>query len=130
MKFKKYQDIMPSNRTNFTMVYNYAARTLTQIETILKQAYGNPLPDRPKRRLERMRHKMEQMVARHRILLSCLFLPKICCFAGLKVINRFNYFYNFGCWRDIVDDIIHILISHRAFIQRVLVNRGSVNTLH
>ncbi|MBQ8482195.1 MAG: hypothetical protein IJ532_06650 [Alphaproteobacteria bacterium] len=66
MKFKKYQDIMPSNRTNFTMVYNYAARTLTQIETILKQAYGNPLPDRPKRRLERMRHKMEQMVARYK----------------------------------------------------------------
>ena len=66
MKFKKYQDIMPSNRTNFTMVYNYAARTLTQIETILKQACGNPLPDRPKRRLERMRHKMEQMVARYK----------------------------------------------------------------
>ena len=57
---------MPSNRTNFTMVYNYAARTLTQIETILKQAYGNPLPDRQMQRLERMCHKMEQMVARYK----------------------------------------------------------------
>lgn len=66
MKFKKYQDIMPSNRTNFTMIYYYAARTLTQIEIILKKAYGTTLPDRPKRRLERMRHKMEQMVARYK----------------------------------------------------------------
>lgn len=66
MKFKKYQDIMPSNRTNFTMIYYYAARTLTQIEIILKKAYGTTLPDRPKRRLERMRRKMEQMVARYK----------------------------------------------------------------
>lgn len=41
MKIRKYQDIAPSNRTNFAMVYHHAGRTLTQIETILKLACGN-----------------------------------------------------------------------------------------
>ena len=44
MKMRKYEDIKPSNRTNFVMVYYHAGRTLTQIETLLKKAYGNPLP--------------------------------------------------------------------------------------
>ncbi len=66
MKIKKYQDITPSNRTNFTMVYYHAGRTLTQIETLLKNTYGNPLPTRPQDRLNRLRFKLEQMVARYK----------------------------------------------------------------
>ena len=68
MKIKRYQDIKASNRTNFTMVYYHASRTLTQIETLLKNAYGNPLPTRPQNRLDRMKFKLEQMVARHKQL--------------------------------------------------------------
>ena len=68
MKLKHYEDIKPSNRTNFRMVYYYAGRTLTQLETILKKTYGIPLPDRPVKRLERIRHKLEQMVAKHKHL--------------------------------------------------------------
>ncbi len=63
MKMRKYEDIKPSNRTTFRMLYYNACRTLTQIETLLKQAYGNPLPIKPQDRLFRIRHKLEQMVA-------------------------------------------------------------------
>ncbi len=66
MKMRKYEDIKPSNRTNFVMVYYYAGRTLTQIETLLKKAYGNPLPVRPRDRLNRLQFKLEQMVARYK----------------------------------------------------------------
>ena len=66
MKMRKYEGIKPSNRTNFVMVYYHAGRTLTQIETLLKKAYGNPLPTRPRDRLFRIRHKLEQMVARYK----------------------------------------------------------------
>ena len=66
MKMRKYEDIKPSNRTNFVMVYYHAGRTLTQIETLLKKAYGNPLPVRPRDRLNRLQFKLEQMVARYK----------------------------------------------------------------
>lgn len=63
MKMRKYEDIAPSKRTNFTMVYYHAGRILTHIETHLKQAYGNHLPIKQARNLTRMQHKLEQMVA-------------------------------------------------------------------
>lgn len=66
MKMRKYEDIKPSNRTNFVMVYYHAGRTLTQIETLLKKAYGNPLPPRPRDRLNRLQFKLEQMAARYK----------------------------------------------------------------
>lgn len=66
MKMRKYEDIKPSNRTNFVMVYYHAGRTLTQIETLLKNAYGNPLPVRPRDRLNRLQLKLEQMAARYK----------------------------------------------------------------
>ena len=66
MKMRKYENIKPSNRTNFVMVYYHAGRTLTQIETLLKKAYGNPLPVRPRNRLNRLQFKLEQMVARYK----------------------------------------------------------------
>lgn len=66
MKIRKYEDIKPSNRTNFVMVYYHAGRTLTQIETLLKKAYGNPLPTRPRDRLNRLQFKLEQMAARYK----------------------------------------------------------------
>ena len=66
MKMHKYEDIKPSNRTNFVMVYYHAGRILTHIETQLKQAYGNPLPIKQARNLTRMQHKLEQMVARYK----------------------------------------------------------------
>lgn len=66
MKMCKYEDIKPSNRTNFVMVYYHAGRTLTQIETLLKKAYGNPLPTRPRDRLNRLQFKLEQMTARYK----------------------------------------------------------------
>ncbi len=66
MKMRKYEDIKPSNRTNFVMVYYHAGRTLTQIETLLKKAYGNPLPVRLRDRLNRLQFKLEQMSARYK----------------------------------------------------------------
>lgn len=66
MKMCKYEYIQPSNQTNFVMVYYHAGRTLTQIETILKRTYGNPLPIRPRDRLNRLQFKLEQMVARYK----------------------------------------------------------------
>ncbi|MBQ9235923.1 MAG: hypothetical protein IJ184_05605 [Alphaproteobacteria bacterium] len=68
MKMRKYEDIKPSNLTNFMMVYYHARRTLTQIETLLKKAYGNPLPVRPRDRLNRLQFKLEQMAARYKQL--------------------------------------------------------------
>ena len=62
----KYEYIQPSNQTNFVMVYYHAGRTLTQIETILKRTYGNPLPIRPRDRLTRLQFKLEQLVARYK----------------------------------------------------------------
>ena len=66
MKMKRYEEIEPSNRTTFRMLYYNAGRTLTQIETILKRTYGNPLPIKSQDRLFRIRHKLEQMVARYK----------------------------------------------------------------
>ena len=66
MKMKRYEEIEPSNRTTFRMLYYNAGRTLTQIETILKQTYGNPLPVRPRDRLNRLQFKLEQMTARYK----------------------------------------------------------------
>ena len=66
MKMRKYENIKPSNRTNFVMVYYHAGRTLTQIETLLKKSYGNPLPVRPRDRLNRLQFKLEQMAARYK----------------------------------------------------------------
>ena len=66
MKMKRYEEIEPSNRTTFRMLYYNAGRTLTQIETLLKQAYVNPLPIKSQDRLFRVRHKLEQMVARYK----------------------------------------------------------------
>lgn len=66
MKMRKYEDIKPSNRTNFVMAYYHAGRTLTRIETLLKKAYGNPLPVRPRDRLNRLQFKLEQMTARYK----------------------------------------------------------------
>lgn len=66
MKMRKYEDIKPSNRTNFVMVYYHAGRTLTQIETLLKKAYGNSLPVRPRDRLNHLQFKLEQMTARYK----------------------------------------------------------------
>lgn len=48
------------------MVYYHAGRTLIQIETLLKKAYGNPLLVRPRDRLNRLQFKLEQMVARYK----------------------------------------------------------------
>lgn len=48
------------------MVYYHAGRTLTQIETLLKKTYGNPLPVRPRDRLNRLQFKLEQMVVRYK----------------------------------------------------------------
>ncbi len=62
----KYEYIQPSNRTNFVMVYYHAGRTLTQIETILKRTYGNPLAIKSQDHLFRIRHKLEQMIARYK----------------------------------------------------------------
>ncbi|MBR2923321.1 MAG: hypothetical protein IKC10_08430 [Alphaproteobacteria bacterium] len=66
MKMRKYEDIKPSNRTNFMMVYYHDGRTLTQIETLLKKAYGSPLPVRSRDRLNRLQFKLEQMTARYK----------------------------------------------------------------
>ena len=66
MKMRKYEDIKPSNWTNFRIVYYHAGRTLTQIETLLKKAYGNQLPVRPRDRLNRLQFKLEQMTARYK----------------------------------------------------------------
>ena len=63
---KRYEEIEPSNRTTFRMLYYNVGRTLTQIETLLKKAYGNPLPVRPRDRLNRLQFKLEQMVARYK----------------------------------------------------------------
>lgn len=72
MKMRKYEDINPSNRTNFVMFYYHAGRTLTQIETLLKKAYGNPLPTRPRDRLNRLQSQLEQMLARYKQCESAL----------------------------------------------------------
>ena len=37
-----------------------------KIETLLKKTYGNPLPVRPRDRLNRLQFKLEQMVARYK----------------------------------------------------------------
>lgn len=63
MKMKRYEEIEPSNRTTFRMLYYNAGRTLTQIETLLKKAYGNPLPVRPSDRINRLQFKLDQMTA-------------------------------------------------------------------
>ena len=66
MKMRKYEDIKPSNQTNFRMLYYHANRALKNIETILKKTSGDPLPFLPKQKLMRLQHKLEQMAARYK----------------------------------------------------------------
>ena len=67
---KKWASVLKAPDNNepvtFRMLYYNVGRTLTQIETILKRAYGNPLPIKSQDRLFRIRHKLEQMVARYK----------------------------------------------------------------
>ena len=51
-------------------------------------------------------------------------------FTRLKVINRLDDGINGHCWFDIVYDIIHTFVCHRAFIERASSNRCSVDTFH
>ena len=66
MKFEKYDDITPSNRTNFATVYYHACRSLKRLETQLIQAYG--AENYKKYNLRRVQKKLEQTVARYKYL--------------------------------------------------------------
>ena len=64
MKLKPYKDIDPSNRTEFSMLYNCAGRVLTRIEAELKRACGTKVYR--KSNFLKLRKKLEQMAANYK----------------------------------------------------------------
>ena len=63
---KRYEDICPSNKTEFRMLYYYAVRTLNILRIIIIQEYGKQ--SSYANRIIRLNHKIEQMVARYKQL--------------------------------------------------------------
>ncbi len=47
-----------------------------------------------------------------------------------EIIERFYNLDNFGGGRNVVDNIIHCFICHRALVKRFSVHAGGVNAFH
>ena len=51
-------------------------------------------------------------------------------FISFEVVNRLDDSDDICGRSDVVDDILHILVSHGAFIQRLTANSRGVDALH
>ena len=63
MKYKHFREIEPSNKTDFTMLYFAAYRSLRELEAAIRRTNNGRLSCRQAWLLRRIQHKLTQMVA-------------------------------------------------------------------
>lgn len=65
---KNYNDIPPNRKISMPMVYNHAIRVLDRLDRRLSRLNTPALPIKYKYEINRLAHKLEQMVARYKTL--------------------------------------------------------------
>lgn len=63
---KNYNDIPPNYKISMPMVYNHAIRVLDRLDRRLSRLNTPALPIKYKYEINRLAHKLEQMVARYK----------------------------------------------------------------
>ena len=63
MKYKHFDDIKPNNKTDFTMLYFAACRSLRELEAAIRRTNNGRLTFRQAWLLRRIQQKLTQMVA-------------------------------------------------------------------
>ena len=67
-KMKNYDDIPPNRKISMPMVYNHAMRVLTKLDRRLNRLNSPALPIKYKYEINRLAHKLEQMVAKYKAI--------------------------------------------------------------
>ena len=65
---KNYNDIPPNYKISMPMVYNHAIRVLDRLDRRLGRLNTPAQPLKYKYEINRLSHKLEQMVAKHKAL--------------------------------------------------------------
>ena len=65
---KNYHDIPANRKISMPMVYNHAIRVLDRLDRRLSRLNTPALPIKYKYEINRLAHKLEQMVARYKAL--------------------------------------------------------------
>ena len=65
---KTYDEIMPNHKIILPMVYNHAVRVLAKLDRRLSRINTPALPLKYKYEINRLAHKLEQMVAKYKSL--------------------------------------------------------------
>ena len=65
---KNYNDIQPNRKISMPMVYNHAIRVLDRLDQRLSRITTPAQPLKYKDEINRLAHKLEQMVAKYKAL--------------------------------------------------------------
>lgn len=65
---KNYNDIPPNHKVSMPMVYNHAIRVLDRLDRRLSRFNTSAQPLKYKYEINRLAHKLEQMVARYKAI--------------------------------------------------------------
>ena len=65
---KTYDEIMPNHKISVPMVYNHAVRVLDRLDQRLSRITTPVLPLKYKYEINRLAHKLEQMVAKYKAI--------------------------------------------------------------
>ena len=65
---KAYDEITPNHKISMPMVYNHAMRVLAKLDRRLSRLNTPALPIKYKYEINRLAHKLEQMVAKYKAL--------------------------------------------------------------
>ena len=65
---KTYDEIMPNHKISVPMVYNHAVRVLDRLDRRLSRLNTPAQPLKYKYEINRLAHKLEQMVAKYKAL--------------------------------------------------------------
>ena len=63
---KAYDEITPNHKISMPMVYNHAMRVLAKLDRRLSRLNTPALPIKYKYEINRLAHKLEQMVAKYK----------------------------------------------------------------
>lgn len=67
-KMKTYKDIPPNHKISMPRVYNHAIRVLDRLDRRLSRLNIPALPIKYKYEINRLAHKLEQMVAKYKAI--------------------------------------------------------------
>ena len=65
-EMKTYDEIMPNHKISMPMVYNHSIRVLAKLDRRLTRINTPALPLKYKYEINRLAHKLEQMVAKYK----------------------------------------------------------------